>query len=162
MVWGTILNEDSEFFLYPALVTRRKKFFSMSLPSSKLAISVILIVILVSQTMQIIDILIWEGKYVLLITCSANLVSLLFLPIWFVCGAYLSVMIGSNDRLVYLTWERFVSVPQLCMDRVRSICVLQISCRELVSMFPKGMAYLQSYSGKTTSVVRKFYRKEER
>ena len=75
------MRTQNFFFLYPALVTRRKTFFSMSLPSLKLAISVILIVILVSQTMQIIDISIWEGKCVLLITCSANLVSLLFLPI---------------------------------------------------------------------------------
>ena len=39
-VWGSIPHEDSELFLCPTLVTRRKKSYSISLPSSKLPISI--------------------------------------------------------------------------------------------------------------------------
>ena len=42
-VWGSILHRDSEFFLCPTLVTRRRTSFCISLPSSKLTISLIAI-----------------------------------------------------------------------------------------------------------------------
>ena len=42
-VWRSIPHRDSEFFLCPTLVTRRKTSFSVSLPSSKLTISLILL-----------------------------------------------------------------------------------------------------------------------
>ena len=41
-VWGSIPHGDSEFFLCPTLVTLRKTSFSISLPSTKLTISLIL------------------------------------------------------------------------------------------------------------------------
>ena len=42
-VWGSILHRDSEFFLCPTLMTRRRTSFCISLPSSKLTISLIAI-----------------------------------------------------------------------------------------------------------------------
>ena len=42
-VWGSILHRDSKFFLCPTLVTRRRTYFCISLPSSKLTISLIAI-----------------------------------------------------------------------------------------------------------------------
>ena len=41
-VWGSIPHGDSEVFLFPSFVTRRKTSFSISLPSSKLTKSLIL------------------------------------------------------------------------------------------------------------------------
>ena len=43
-VWGSIPYEKLDFFLYPTLVTRRKKSFFISLQSSKLTISLILFI----------------------------------------------------------------------------------------------------------------------
>ena len=40
-VWGSISHGDSEFFLCPTLVKRRKNIFLNSLPSSKLTISLL-------------------------------------------------------------------------------------------------------------------------
>ena len=52
-VWGSIPHGDSEVFLFPTLVTKRKTSFSISLPSSKLTISLILITNMTPSTLLI-------------------------------------------------------------------------------------------------------------
>ena len=52
-VWGSIPRGDSEVFLFPTLVTKRKTSFSISLPSSKLTISLILITNMTPSTLLI-------------------------------------------------------------------------------------------------------------
>ena len=52
-VWGSIPHGDTEVFLFPTLVTRRKTSFSISLPSSKLTISLILITNMTPSTLLI-------------------------------------------------------------------------------------------------------------